>query len=751
MEEAESEPVLSRKELRKQKLMEYLAAKGKLKLPNPKPYLKEDCGNKKTTTAALKVITGKENQAPTDKFRDNGAKVKMLSSQTRQDPNRRTFGVSNKDNAKGSKLIGQQKVTHPNRGPAQSKCDINPLLTRTYNIVSSKVKINAASHLKNYAKARLQPSAKASSNIACTVKKESQSKSRFCPNATSLSPNNMASVRMSFGPLIKTKTGLTPAVILPKTAKSNLTKPSAAAGYNSTSTIAARKVQSSHMSSVCVSQRSAMAVSSTRIAQNKVQNQNKPNSKPFLSARSQPFSKSQLPSAMKSTHVTTVKSMAAPCKPERRVTASKSAVEPANRSPKPRPKVKKINQPPKAAIQTSRPERKCNLRAVSRATETVVAKANKKTNTNKETDGKKEGPSTGATNPPQSGIKGTSAPVMSKTVPQPLRTISFTCQATNVKTPKIQTTVIAQTEGKKLTSAQEERLRKLQEWREAKGISYKRPPMQMKPKVRHTITMPQPFWASMVEEDEAHSLISAVDRSLADCIKLLEEGCPLDTVKKVLSRLPAVSQKFAKYWICQARLMEREGNLEVLPIFEKAVRTVLEPVDELRTVVFEILKKKDEIQASEANEEEEECIPTAENTEGNGPVMTPKPIRVLIGAERGDSSVVKYKITTTPGGSTSQKKRTVQVNGQEVRFFTPVRRSVRIERASLQYPASLQDHDLCVTSYNDLINMDEKEGSAMEKDVDTSPCDNNMPMYIYRENETLQDKVCVKFVCDDSD
>ncbi|MEQ2166398.1 hypothetical protein GOODEAATRI_027571 [Goodea atripinnis] len=47
-------------------------------------------------------------------------------------------------------------------------------------------------------------------------------------------------------------------------------------------------------------------------------------------------------------------------------------------------------------------------------------------------------------------------------------------------------------------------------------------------------------------------------------------------VKDVLSRLPAVSQKFAKYWICQARLMEQEGNLDVLPMFEEAVRVVLE-------------------------------------------------------------------------------------------------------------------------------------------------------------------------------
>lgn len=54
------------------------------------------------------------------------------------------------------------------------------------------------------------------------------------------------------------------------------------------------------------------------------------------------------------------------------------------------------------------------------------------------------------------------------------------------------------------------------------------------------------------------------------------QGCSQDQVKTVLSRLPAVSRKFAKYWICRARLMEQEGNLDVLPMFEEAVGVVLD-------------------------------------------------------------------------------------------------------------------------------------------------------------------------------
>lgn len=97
----------------------------------------------------------------------------------------------------------------------------------------------------------------------------------------------------------------------------------------------------------------------------------------------------------------------------------------------------------------------------------------------------------------------------------------------------------------------------------------------------------------------------------------------------------------------------------------------------------------------------------------------------------------------------SQQKEPIRVNGQEVRFFTPVRRSVRIERASLRYPVSLQEHDLCVASYNDLISMEDKERIEEELASEIGPSANNSPMYVYRENDALKDKVIVKLVCEE--
>lgn len=80
--------------------------------------------------------------------------------------------------------------------------------------------------------------------------------------------------------------------------------------------------------------------------------------------------------------------------------------------------------------------------------------------------------------------------------------------------------------------------------------------------------------------DHTISTLAGVSRcNFFNCMSLsalCPQGCPPDQVKVVLSRLPAVSQKFAKYWICRARLMEQEGNLDVLPMFEEAVGVVLE-------------------------------------------------------------------------------------------------------------------------------------------------------------------------------
>ncbi|XP_028269385.1 cytoskeleton-associated protein 2-like [Parambassis ranga] len=725
MEEGETVPILSRKDLRKKKLMEYLAAKGKLKLPSSKSFAYDKCQNKRPLMSALQSVRGKENKVAADASRCDVPKGR--TSQARQDPVRRAFGVIDKVNTKGKPLAREQntKCSSSTTGQAQPKCNVKPELTRTYTVPSSKSSLNAAGYLKKQPNLKTGTQTSDKPPLKGTLAVGAKSNSKFSSNGALSSPRKAVSIRMSLCPLVKTRTGLIPAVIQPRNATLNASVTAAGS-----IPAALKKVQSSTASSA--TQQSARAVSSTAVVRNNVQNRS--NYKPPVGKNSQPIYRRQLSSGPKST---SSKCTAAPSRPSANVTSKKSAGLPADRSVKPRPRSEqeKNGQTYKVTFQTSKiPATRCSSTAASGNTRATLTD----TKMRKEAGGKK---STSSVKAParEVGVKRTSAPVGSQTAPQPSRTICLTG-----KTAK----AAPQTEGKKLTTAQEERMKRLQEWRESKGISYKRPPMQVKPQVRRTVSVPQPFWTTISEEDEAHSLISAVDKSLADCIKLLKEGCPPDQVRGILSRLPAVSQKFAKYWICRARLMEQEGNLDVLPMFEEAVGVVLEPVDELRSVVFEILQKKDEMQASK-----EDDVPTAESPPecSSDPMVTPKPVKALIWGERGDSSVVKYKITATPGGSLRKQREPVKVNGQELRFFTPVRRSVRIDKASLSYPASLQDHDLCVTSYNDLLKTDD-EASERETSGGASPADgdDDTPMFVYRENEALKDKMFVQLVFDDA-
>ncbi|XP_067296367.1 cytoskeleton-associated protein 2-like [Pseudorasbora parva] len=337
---------------------------------------------------------------------------------------------------------------------------------------------------------------------------------------------------------------------------------------------------------------------------------------------------------------------------------------------------------------------------------------------------------------------------------QPAKRPSQAKPAVHLQTPK--STICPSTQGvrtapvdgmKKPTEAQEERLRKLHEWRESRGITYKRPPMPVRLVRRKTVSaIPQPYWTSIENDDEVHNIVFAVDRSLDDCLKLLQQGFPVEQVRDVLSRVP-LAQKFAKYWICQARLMEKEGNLEVLPMFQEAVRVVREPVDELRSVVFEILKKR-QSQGMSPMPKEPEAVETRVHDEQEvGDVMcTPKPVGALICGMRGDSSVVKYKITATPGGKRSQQgAESGHVDGHQIRFFTPVRRSVRIEKTAVRFPTALQEHDPCVTSLCDLA------GESKEEIEGSNTRPQSSPVYVYRENEALKDHVQVKLVYPEDD
>ncbi|XP_049619126.1 cytoskeleton-associated protein 2-like isoform X2 [Syngnathus scovelli] len=614
--------------------MEYLKNKSR---HNSIPDVDRRAGKKPETTeltSALQLIRGKENKAPATSFRHEAKKIQPLGLTDNPKPPRKPFLFRNKENV----LMERSR-------PTQSTVCKKPTLTGTYAVPTLK----ASTFPPKVPKVRNQPTGKISSNLSMAKNSSTTSRPPSKPTVSSLLKTYTS--RLSLGPMVKTRTGLVPALTHP------------------------RVPRSLPADAKLVPSNSAVTSSKALVKKNPL------HQRPVV------------PRELKSTL-----GEQRPCKSRAKSTALPSShARPFARLPD-----KTTNQPAK---RTSQPQGRPTTQKSGVGGRTSQAATSRK-------------PTVAKPKLADVAPKGKNAP-MAK--PAAIVVSQSKCES------KVTT---SQTVGRKMAAEQAERMKKLQEWREAKGISYKRPPMQTKPSVGRVLS--RPHSSTLKVQEDAGLFIRDVDRSLSDCMKLLTEGCPAQ-VKEVLSRLPSVSQKFAKFWICKARLMEQEGDLDVLPMYEEAVRIVLEPVDELRMVVFDILKKK-ETKASEGDDAEPDGTPRIEN--GQDPTVTP-PVRVLISGEAGASSTVKYKITDTPGPPSRQQREPRRVDGHEVRFFTPVRRSIRIEGASRCYPTSLQEHDQCVASFAELLATEEEE----EARGDT--------LFVYRENEALKDRMQVRLVSDD--
>ncbi|KAF4074256.1 hypothetical protein AMELA_G00237520 [Ameiurus melas] len=667
---------LSRTEIRKQKLAEYLAGKGRLKAPNPKPYLKNSAMLTKPSGAKQKCHTfgkGKENSASAVM----AAKTDMPKGNALAEKNKNVRTLPRAPFAAVPRLPSKSMVFQTASQQARTYCKETARSVRNPSVKQQQTKpalhTNVTAHKQDKTvkkgpvsvSIQAQPLYRSSMNARTSIVKTDIQKKPLITGSEKVVHKSQVKCPTMKKPLTNTVPSCT---VTLKTTKETI-------NFNKTHTNLKKPLDRYPLAKPDRIGKTQTGSKDTRLS-NKVGN--KPG---FTHTKSVPvtsrqrssllptFSKNEKTSKPTSVPVAGVKK-AAPLQQQRRTT---------------------FKLPSKPTVQASVPQ----------------------------------------------------------TLPRPTKTSTLTRGLMQLKTPK--STFSPGTDGvrtvplderNKPTTAQEERLRKLKEWREAKGITYKRPPMPVQPARRKTTALPpQGYWSTIEQEDEAHGFVCAVDQSLSDCIKLLQQGCPVDQVRDVLSRVP-MAHKFAKYWICQVRLMEQEGDLDVLSTFEEAVRVVREPVDELRSVVFEILKKK-EAKGSCSDRENNVC--SDEDVEHNFNTCTPKPVGALILGEKRDSSVIKYKITATPGGKRSQQ-RPGRVNGHEIRFFTPVRRSVRIEKTASNYPSVLQEHDPCVTSLHELL----AEGEGQSEITRTADAPTS-PLYVYRENEALKEQVQIQLVYDEAD
>ncbi|KAM8865795.1 cytoskeleton-associated protein 2-like [Synchiropus picturatus] len=680
--------VPTRKELRRQEMMKYLAAQGKRQRSSVMPLagveLKEPCKYAPMTSKS------KENQPPPSVSRSDSKDIAVSLISRR--PTGKVLSTRNhNENQK------QLQETHRERPAVSESVNVydKPAHQRTS---TAAWKLNVTRQKKKM-------------SVQVPSSRKIQSKDIVAPGHSHKGPTiphvNTINSRVNLGPIVKTRTGLTPAVIIPQNRK----------------TVATLAVRNHSLPGAIKSQPHGTSVSKSSSTVQSFPRKNpicKKTTDTTAEHRGQlrpiwqkPQSNRLKPTSTSSQSTVVsdkVNSKASGLLPDGTRKPRSDTVGQANPQSKSAPSGRGL-------LPTSRPHSRVTINP-------AVNQQRGKPRARTEAEGKK---------PPLSvnAVENKSAPAMTRTVRKP----STVSKTTANPAPQ----AVPQTAVKKMSAVQVERMTRLQEWREAKGISYKRPFMRIKPKVKCSAAKPESSGPKMNEKEEVHGFISAVHGSLSDCIKLLEEGCCPDRVKKIIDQLPAVSQNFAKFWICRALLMELEGNLDVLPMFEEAVRVVLEPVDELRAVVFQILMRRDKIKGAPATISAVESEKQTPANHCDLMVTPPKAVGALIYGDTSSSSAVKYKITSTPGHCPPrQQKDPIRFNGQEVRFFTPVRRSVRIERASSRLPTSLQDHDLCVSSFNDLMAKEEQESGGSSEHPER--------LYVYRENEALEDKVTVQLV-----
>ncbi|NXS43377.1 CKAP2 protein, partial [Balaeniceps rex] len=145
----------------------------------------------------------------------------------------------------------------------------------------------------------------------------------------------------------------------------------------------------------------------------------------------------------------------------------------------------------------------------------------------------------------------------------------------------------------------EERRARLDEWRASRGKVMRRPPISvfLGPQSK---SEGQEFSSGDSLEHVSHS--EKVNKTLAECLQLTEQGYQGDEVRAMLEDLTRSipgAKKLAKYWICRMRL-EQMGPLEkLIAVYEEAILAGAMPKDELRHTLIDTVKNTKSLFKSE--------------------------------------------------------------------------------------------------------------------------------------------------------
>ncbi|CAN8205746.1 unnamed protein product [Coccothraustes coccothraustes] len=242
-----------------------------------------------------------------------------------------------------------------------------------------------------------------------------------------------------------------------------------------------------------------------------------------------------------------------------------------------------------------------------------------------------------------------------------------------------------------------DRRKQLEEWLASKGKTYKRPPMMLLQK-QAVKSSCKKIKATEKRENPEQRCQAKINNILTECLKLIEEGVHAEEISAVLSLVPQ-AEKFAKFWICQAKLLAQSGPFDVLQLYREAVSAGAEPVEELRETALSFLKDAGQKLEGEKAEEPIPQEPTTPCPVERQPIASTAGVLGRPMASLPPS--IKLQITPAP-------REREFLGGPELKFLTPVRRSLRTERARSRYPEMLKDHDPVVSSLSEILDA-EKE------------------------------------------
>ncbi|KAL0994375.1 hypothetical protein UPYG_G00121400 [Umbra pygmaea] len=328
-----------------------------------------------------------------------------------------------------------------------------------------------------------------------------------------------------------------------------------------------------------------------------------------------------------------------------------------------------------------------------------------------------------------------------KELPQSTKPKTTLAMDKNVKKPPVSSSL---SQYRANTETAEERRAKLAQWLASKGKSLKRPPISVSARSKQ-VFKPEPMvysesTAASQQETKVAEPEPLIPGENTHGVPEEETSCTLPLIMN--TTLDLLDNSDTDFLPVDPEVKMNDVVVNLCDAL-KAMETPSACVDEEPEEKYPQEEKMEESEPNKAFEDSPEntsdCLEY--ESKGGAGASELKMRKVYVKDIKSDdsltertpeaeaASIVKYSVTTTPYlqsvkrtiddeafGSGSRRKSAIK----DLKFLTPVRRSCRIQRKSCRLPGMLADHDTCVSSLAELVNLDDDANA-----------------YIYRRNPAI--------------